>query len=127
MLWECLAYTSCREGYRAKFKELIGDSYEQLNDIDKTAYVLGSELWEENFEDMLRLVKEFITDVWEVRRSRNSMARMLALVIISVRPWLVVQGVSLGVGGSGASMMGKLQDKSKLGKLGMLQWWYACW
>ena len=29
----------------------------------KTAYVLGSELWEENFEDTLRLVKEFIVDV----------------------------------------------------------------
>ena len=29
-----------------KVKELIG---EQLSDIDKTAYVLGSELWEENF------------------------------------------------------------------------------
>ena len=40
--------------FKAKFKELIGDSFEQLSDIDKTAYVLGSELWEENFEDMLR-------------------------------------------------------------------------
>ena len=32
MLWECPAYSSCREGFRAKFKELIGDSFEQLND-----------------------------------------------------------------------------------------------
>ena len=49
MLWECPAYSSCREGFRAKLKELIGDSFEQLSDIDKTGYVLGSELWEENF------------------------------------------------------------------------------
>ena len=42
---------------KAKVKELIGDSFEQLSDIDKTAYVVGSELWEENFEDTLRLVK----------------------------------------------------------------------
>ena len=39
VLWECPAYSSCREGFRAKFKELIGDSFEQLSDIDKTAYV----------------------------------------------------------------------------------------
>ena len=30
---------SCREGFRAKFKELKGDSFEQLSDIDKTAYL----------------------------------------------------------------------------------------
>ena len=70
MLWECPAYSPCREGFRTKFKELIGDSFEQVSDIDKTAYVLGSELWEENFEDMLRLVKEFIVDVWEVRKQK---------------------------------------------------------
>ena len=52
------------------FKELICDSFEQLSDIDKTAYVLGTELWEENFEDTLRLVKEFIVDVWEVRKQK---------------------------------------------------------
>ena len=49
---------------------MIGDSFEQLSDIDKTAYVLGSELWEENFEDTLRLVKEFIVDGWEVRKQK---------------------------------------------------------
>ena len=46
-------YSSCREAFRAKFKELIGDSFEQLSDIDKTVYVLGCELWEQNFEDTL--------------------------------------------------------------------------
>ena len=51
-------YSSYREGFGAKLKELVGDSFEQLSDIDKTAYVLGSELWEENYEDRLRLMKE---------------------------------------------------------------------
>ena len=45
MLLEYPAYSSCREGFRAKFKELISVSFEQLSDIDKTAYVLGRELW----------------------------------------------------------------------------------
>ena len=28
VLWECPAYSSCREGFKAKFKELRGDSFE---------------------------------------------------------------------------------------------------
>ena len=70
VLWECPAYSSCKEAFKAKVKELLGDSIEQLSDIDETVYVLVSELWEENFEDELRLVKEFIVDVWEVWRGR---------------------------------------------------------
>ena len=47
------------------------------------------------------------------------MARTHALVIISVRPWLETQDLSLGVESSGlVGCMGKLQDKGKLGKLG---------
>ena len=43
------------------------------------------------------------------------MARTHSLVIISVRPWLEMQGLSLGVDGSGlVRCMGKLQDKGKL-------------
>ena len=38
---------------KAKVKELIGDSFEQLSDIDKTAYVVGSEFWEENLKTHL--------------------------------------------------------------------------
>ena len=51
-------------------KDLVLDSIEQLSDIDKIAYILGSKLWVENFEDTLRLVKEFIVDVWEVRKQK---------------------------------------------------------
>ena len=47
VLWECPAYSSCREAFKAMVKEFIGDSFEQLSDIDKTVYVLGSELWED--------------------------------------------------------------------------------
>ena len=35
-----------------KFGELLGDKYadfELLNSVEKTSYVLGSELWEQNF------------------------------------------------------------------------------
>ena len=33
VLWECPAYTLCREAFKAKVQELIGDSFEQLSDI----------------------------------------------------------------------------------------------
>ena len=32
------------------------------------SFVLGCELWMENFDSMLALVKEYIIDVWEVRK-----------------------------------------------------------
>ena len=42
VLWECPAYTCSlrREVFKAKVKELIGDSFEQLSDIP-VAYVLA--------------------------------------------------------------------------------------
>ena len=30
--------------------------------------MLGSELWESNFDGLLRSVKEYIVDVWEIRK-----------------------------------------------------------
>ena len=39
--------------------------FEALNSVEKTSYVLGSELWEQNLKSLLRLVKEFIVRVWE--------------------------------------------------------------
>ena len=41
-----------------------------LNSVEKTSFVLGSELWEENFYSLLNLVKRFIVDVWELRKMK---------------------------------------------------------
>ena len=32
--------------------------------------MLGSELWEENFSALLSLVKRYIVDVWEARKTK---------------------------------------------------------
>ena len=59
VLWECLAYSSSRASFLLKLEELLGDRYavfEALNSVEKTSYVLGSELWEQNFKSLLRLV-----------------------------------------------------------------------
>ena len=56
-----------------KLQELLGDKYvnfDKLNSIEKTAYVLGSELWEYNFDHLLSLVKEYVVGVWEARRQK---------------------------------------------------------
>ena len=34
----------------------------------KAPFVLGFELWTENFDALLALVKEYIIDLWEVRK-----------------------------------------------------------
>ena len=38
--------------------------------MDKSSYVLGSELWESKFDGLLSLVKEYIIDVWEIRKHK---------------------------------------------------------
>ena len=65
VLWECSAYSSSRASFLWKLEELLGDRYadfEALNSVEKTSYVLGSELWEQNFKSLLRV------NVWEVRK-----------------------------------------------------------
>ena len=56
VLWECSAYSN-RASFLLKLKELLGDRYadfEALNSVEKTSYILGSELREQNFKSLLR-------------------------------------------------------------------------
>ena len=49
VLWECSAYSSIRASFMKKLQELLGDDYEDfesLGNVEKSSYVLGSELWE---------------------------------------------------------------------------------
>ena len=56
-----------------KLQELLEDDYEDfesLENVEKSSYVLGSELWESKFDGLLALVKEYIVDVWEIRKHK---------------------------------------------------------
>ena len=53
--WECSAYSSTRACFIK---------------VEKSSYVLGSELWESKFDGLLSLVKEYIIDVWEIRKHK---------------------------------------------------------
>ena len=73
VLWECLAYSSTRACFIKKLQELLEDEYEDfesLDKVEKSSYVLGSELWESKFDVLLTLVKEYIVDVWEIRKHK---------------------------------------------------------
>ena len=73
VLWECSAYSSSRASFMKKLQELLEDEYEDfesLDNVEKSSYVLGSELWESKFDGLLSLVKEYIIDVWEIRKHK---------------------------------------------------------
>ena len=64
---------SIRAIFDEKLQKVLGGGYasfDKLNSIEKTAYVLGSELWECDFDQLLSLVKEFVVDVWEARKQK---------------------------------------------------------
>ena len=64
---------STRACFIKKLQELLEDEYEDfesLDKVEKSSYVLGSELWESKFDGLLSLVKEYIIDVWEIRKHK---------------------------------------------------------
>ena len=75
-----------------KLQELLEDEYEDfesLDKVEKSSYVLGSELWESKFDGLLSLVKEYITDVWEIRKHKlyDSDSRTWSTTPFSVFTW----------------------------------------
>ena len=73
VLWECSAYSSTRASFMKKLQELLEDDYEDfesLENVEQSSYVLGSELWESKFDGLLALVKEYIVEMWEIRKHK---------------------------------------------------------
>ena len=70
----CSSYSTCRADFQEALKQLLGARYaefETLSAVEKTSfYVLGSENWEDDFNALLHLVKEFIVAVREVRKQK---------------------------------------------------------
>ena len=59
VLWEYSAYSSTRGSFMKKLQEFLEDDYEgfkSLENVEKSSYVLGSELWESKFDGLLALV-----------------------------------------------------------------------
>ena len=46
------------------------EDFELLENMEKSSYVLGSELWESKFDGLHTLVKEYIVEMWEIRKHK---------------------------------------------------------
>ena len=60
VLWDCPVYNTLRNDFLCKLQELLGDRFEHFDSLDsfeKASFVLGSELWEDDFNSMLDLVR----------------------------------------------------------------------
>ena len=72
--WRYGLVSGCiRAQFLVKLKASLGGSYarfETMSSLDKSSFVLGNELWEEHFESLLALVKAYIIDIWEERKSK---------------------------------------------------------
>ena len=56
--------------FKSCYKMSIYEDFESLDKVEKSSYVLGSELWESKFDGLLRLVKEYIIVVWEIQKHK---------------------------------------------------------
>ena len=71
VLWDCPVYNVIRKSFMEQLSHLLGSKFSQflsLDSAEKTSFIMGSELWEENFSVLLSLVKKYIVDVWEARK-----------------------------------------------------------
>ena len=69
--FSCLQYS--KKSLMCKLQALLGDRFENYKGLDssvKASFVLGIELWEDDFRSMLDLIKNYIGDVWELRKAR---------------------------------------------------------
>ena len=73
VLWECSAYSITGASFTKKFQVLLEDDYEDfesLENVEKSSYALGSELWESKFDGLLGLVKEYIVIVCDIQKHK---------------------------------------------------------
>ena len=62
---------STRASFMTKLQELLqGDfeNFESVENVEELSFVLDSELWENKFDGLLSLIKEYIVNVLEIRK-----------------------------------------------------------
>ena len=62
--------SSTRASFMKSSKEDDYEDFESLVNVEKSSYVRDSELCESKFDVLLSLVKEYIVDVWEMRKHK---------------------------------------------------------
>ena len=72
-LWNCPVYSKRRALFLEHLKNNLGNEFEHFKNCDiagKSHFILGTELWGSRYEELLRLVKSYIIDIWELRKSK---------------------------------------------------------
>ena len=71
VLWECPIYSSSRADFLLELQEKLGNEFEHFDSLDslgKSSFILGSELWEDHFDSLLAIVKDYVVNIWEMRK-----------------------------------------------------------
>ena len=72
-LWNCPVYSERRALFLEHLKNNLGNEFEHFKNCDtagKSHFILGTELWGSRYEELLRLVKSYIIDIWELRKTK---------------------------------------------------------
>ena len=83
-LWDCPVYSEGRGLFLGHLKNNLGNEFEHLKICDiagKSHFILGTELWGSRYEELLRLVKSYIIDIWELRKSKLYNQSCMALAL----------------------------------------------
>ena len=78
-----------------KMRATLGEAFKNvktLDNIERASFRLGCEVWMKNFDCMFASVKEYIMDLWEVRKVVIQRT-MLYPASVSVLGW--IQGMAL--------------------------------
>ena len=73
VLWECPAYNICRSDLTATLQDFLGEGFQDFQSLDsqgKSSFVLGGDLWKENFSSLLQFVKGYVLCIWELRKAK---------------------------------------------------------
>ena len=72
-LWNCPVYSERRALFLEHLKNSLRNEFEHFKSCDitrKLHFILGTELWGSHYEELLRLVKSYIINIWELRKSK---------------------------------------------------------
>ena len=63
--------SSSSADFLLKLQEKLGNGFKRFDALDslgKSSFILGSELWEEHFDSLLPLAKDYVVNIWEARK-----------------------------------------------------------
>ena len=73
------------------------ERFDALDSLGKSSFILGSELWDEHFDSLLNLVKDYVVNIWECGKLNYN--NIMVITHPSLSPQPGIWGVLLGLKG----------------------------